>query len=64
MSDFKKKERALLMSICMAEKVPMALGEQLLKTAETLSYEVQSPTLRVKQYGDLIDFHFAKKNEG
>lgn len=62
MSDFKKKERALLMSICMAEKVPVTLGEELLRTAETLSYEIQSPASRIKQYGDLIDYHFAKKN--
>lgn len=62
MSDFKKKERALLMSICMSEKVPIALGEELLKTAEALSYEVQSPTIRIKQYGDLINYHFTKKS--
>lgn len=62
MSEIKKKERALLMSICMAEKVPVALGEQLLKSAETLSYEVQSTASRVKQYNDLINFHFNKRN--
>lgn len=61
MTDFKKKERALLMSICMTEKIPIALGEQLLKSAETLSYEIQSPSLRVKEYGDLITYHFSQK---
>ncbi|MBB5180250.1 hypothetical protein HNQ44_001678 [Planomicrobium koreense] len=62
MSEFKKKERALLMSICMAEKVPVALGEELLRTSETFAYETQSAASRVKQYDDLIDYHFAKKN--
>lgn len=62
MSDFKKKERALLMSICMSEKVPVALGEELLRTAETSAYETQSTASRIKQYDDLIDYHFAKKN--
>lgn len=61
MSEFKKKERALLMSICMAEKVPVALGEQLIKSAEALSYEIQSPASRVKEYEDLINHHFNKK---
>ena len=61
MSEFKKKERALLMTICMSEKVPIALGEQLLKNAEALSYENQTPSSRVKQYNELINFYFNKK---
>lgn len=61
MSEIKRKERALLMSICMTEKVPVALGEQLIKSAEKLSYEIQSPASRVKQYEDLINFYFKKK---
>lgn len=61
MSEFKSKERALLMSICRTEKVPVALGEQLLKSAEKLSYEIQSPASRIKQYKDLINFYFQKE---
>lgn len=62
MSEFKRKERALLMTICREEKVPFALGEQLLKTAEISTYEVNTAPSRVKKYNDLINFHYNKKN--
>lgn len=62
MSEFKKKERALLMTICREEKVPFALGEQLLKTAETSTYEINTTSSRVKKYSDLITYHYNKKN--
>lgn len=61
MSKFRMKERELLKTIFKEEGVPAALGNELLKSAERLSYEIQTPASRVKQYEDLINFHFKKK---
>lgn len=55
------KERELLSSIFKEEDVPAALGREILNSAEKLSYEIQSPASRVKEYEDLINFHFKKK---
>lgn len=61
MSKFRMKERELLNKIFKEEDVPAALGREMLKSAERLSYEIQSPASRVKQYEDLINFHFKQK---
>ncbi len=62
MSEFKKKERLLLMTICREEKVPFSLGEELLKTAEASTYEINTSSSRIKKYSDLITYYYNKKN--
>jgi len=63
MSDIKKKEKALLFTICQEEKVPFKLIDALLRESESFAYEKTTDSARAKQYSALVNHHFNKRNE-
>ncbi|MDU9691115.1 MULTISPECIES: DNA modification system-associated small protein [Priestia] len=57
MKEVKRKELELLARVCKQNDIPLKLASQLIRSAEKLSYENVSQSVRTKEYQDLIDFH-------
>ncbi|BFJ00315.1 MULTISPECIES: DNA modification system-associated small protein [Priestia] len=57
MKEVKRRELELLARVCKQNDIPLKLASQLIRSAEKLSYENVSQSVRTKEYQDLIDFH-------
>lgn len=57
MKEVKRRELELLARVCKQNDIPLKLASQLIHSAEKLSYENVSQSVRTKEYQDLIDFH-------
>ncbi|MCJ7989289.1 DNA modification system-associated small protein [Priestia sp. YIM B13446] len=57
MKEVKRRELELLAKVCKQNDIPLKLASQLIRSAEKLSYENVSQSVRTKEYQDLIDFH-------
>lgn len=57
MKEVKRRELELLARVCKQNDISLKLASQLIRSAEKLSYENVSQSVRTKEYQDLIDFH-------
>ncbi|MED3896437.1 hypothetical protein P4797_15845 [Priestia aryabhattai] len=57
MKEVKRRELELLARVCKQNDIPLKLASQLIRSAEKLSYENVSQSVRTKEYQDLIDFY-------
>jgi len=61
MKEVKRRELELLAKICNQNNVPLKLAGELIRSAEKLSYENVSQSVRIKEYEDLISYYTKKK---
>jgi hypothetical protein len=61
MKEIKRRETELLAKVCRENGIPLKLARDLIKTAESYSYQNVSAGERNKEYLDLINYNF--KNE-
>jgi len=62
MVKLRASEKFLLHSICKKNQVPVELVMQLLKDASRNSYENRNEKERIREYRNLISFHFKEGN--
>ncbi|MRX73050.1 hypothetical protein GJU40_12955 [Bacillus lacus] len=62
MNKIKIREIELMSKVCARNEIPTTLGKALLKMAKNEAYKNNTQATRVKEYQNLIDFHFKEKN--
>lgn len=63
MRKMKEKEIQLLSRICRENDLPMKMVSELLKSATKFSYENTPESVRLKDYGELIDYYGKGKGD-